>query len=116
VWSYEFVAGQTHDGRPLRLLLVVDEYTPECLATVVERRWQSVDVLELLGDLFVECRVPEYIRSRNGSEFTAQLVRQWLDRTGAKTRYIEPGSRWQNGYVESFNEKLRGECLKGEIF
>jgi transposase InsO family protein len=116
VWSYDFVADQTHDGRPLRLLVVVDEYTRECLAIVVERRLQSVNVVELLGDLFVERGVPEYIRSDNGSEFTAQLVREWLDRTGAKTLYIEPGSPWENGYCESFNGKLRDECLKGEIF
>jgi putative transposase len=97
VWSYDFVADQTHDGRLLRLLVVVDEYTRECLAIVVERRLQSVDVSELLGDLFVERGVPEYIRSDNGSEFTAPLVRQWLNRTRAKTRYILPGSPWENG-------------------
>lgn len=116
VWSYDFVADQTHDGRPLRLLVVVEEYTRECLAIVVERRLQSVNVLESLGDLFVERGVPEYIRSDNGSEFTAQLVREWLDRTGVKTLYIEPGSPWENGYCESFNGKLRDECLKGEVF
>lgn len=116
VWSYDFVADQTHDGRRLRLLVVVDEYTRECLAIKVERRLQSVDVLEVLGDLFVERGVPEYIRSDNGSEFTAQLIREWLDRTGAKTLYIEPGSPWENGYVESLNGKLQDECLKREIF
>jgi putative transposase len=116
VWSYDFVADQTHDGRPLRLLVVVEEYTRECLAIVVERRLQSVNVLESLGDLFVERGVPEYIRSDNGSEFTAQLVREWLDRTGVKTLYIEPGSPWENGYCESYNAKLRDECLKGEVF
>ena len=116
VWSYDFVKDQTHDGRPLRLLVVVDEYTRECLAIVVERQLQSVHVLELLGELFVERGVPDYIRSDNGSEFTAQLVREWLDRTGVKTLYIEPGSPWENGYVESFNGKLQDECLKGEIF
>ena len=116
VWSYDFVADQTHDGRPLRLLVVVEEYTRECLAIVVERRLQSVNVLESLGDLFVERGVPEYIRSDHGSEFTAQLVREWLDRTGVKTLYIEPGSPWENGYCESFNGKLRDECLKGEVF
>jgi transposase InsO family protein len=110
------VKDQTHDGRPLRLLVVVDEYTRECLAIVVERQLQSVHVLELLGDLFVERGVPDYIRSDNGSEFTAQLVREWLDRTRVKTLYIEPGSPWENGYCESFNGKLQDECLKGEIF
>ena len=116
VWSYDFVSERTHDGRPLRLLVVVDEYTRECLAIVVERRLQSVHVLELLGDLFVERGVPGYIRSDNGSEFTAQLVREWLHRTGVETLYIEPGSPWENGYVESFNGKLRDELLNREIF
>jgi putative transposase len=77
---------------------------------------QSVNVLESLGDLFVERGVPEYIRSDNGSEFTAQLVWEWLDRTGAKTLYIEPGGPWENGYCESFNGKRSDECLKGEVF
>ena len=116
VWSYDFVAERTHDGRPLRLLVVIDECTRECMAIVVERRLQSVNVLELLGELFVERGVPEYIRSDNGSEFTAQLVREWLHRTGVKTLYIEPGSPWENGYVESFNGKLRDEFLNREIF
>ena len=116
VWSYDFVSERTHDGRPLRLLVIVDEYTRECLAIVVERRLQSVHVLELLGDLFVERGVPGYIRSDNGSEFTAQLVREWLHRTGVGTLYIEPGSPWENGYVESFNGKLRDELLNREIF
>ena len=116
VWSYDFVKDRTHDGHPLRLLVVVDECTRECLAIVVERQLQSVHVLELLGELFVERGVPDYIRSDNGSEFTALLVREWLHRTGVKTLYIEPGSPWENGYCESFNGKLQDECLKREIF
>jgi putative transposase len=116
VWWYDFVADPTHDGRPLRLRVVVEEYSRECLAIGVERRLQSVNVLESLADLFVERGVPEYIRSDNGSEFTAQLVRQWLDCRGAKTLYMEPGNPWENGYCESFNGKRRDECLKGEVF
>ena len=116
VWSYDFVADRTHDGRSLRILTVIDEYSRECLAIVVERRLGSDDVLECLAGLFVRHGVPEYLRSDNGSEFTAKAVRQWLSRIGVKTLYIEPGSPWENGYNESFNGKLRDERLNGEIF
>jgi len=116
VWSYDFVAERTHDGRPLRLLTVMDEYSRECLAIVVERRLCADDVLECLAGLFVRHGVPEYIRSDNGSEFTAKAVRHWLSRIGVQTLYIEPGSPWENGYIESFNGKLRDERLNGEIF
>jgi len=116
VWSYDFVAERTHDGRPLRLLTVMDEYSRECLAIVVERRLCADDVLECLAGLFVRYGVPDYIRSDNGPEFTAKVVRHWLSRIGVKTLYIEPGSPWENGYIESFNGKLRQEKLNGEIF
>jgi putative transposase len=116
VWSYDFVAERTHGGRPLRLLTVMDEYSRECLAIVVERRLCADDVLECLAGLFVRHGVPEYIRSDNGSEFTAKAVRHWLSRIGVRTLYIEPGSPWENGYIESFNGKLRQEKLNGEIF
>jgi len=116
VWSYDFVTDRTHDGRPLRILTVIDEYNRECLALVVERRLQSDDVLCCLAALFVKHDVPEYIRSDNGSEFTARVVRQWLSRVGVQTVYIEPDSPWENGYNESFNGKFRNELLNGEIF
>ena len=116
VWSYDFVADRTHDGRPLKMLTVVDEYTRECLAIEVERRADSMSVLEKLATLFIERGVPDHVRSDNGSEFTAGLVRNWLGRMGVKTLFIEPGSPWENGYVESFNGKFRDECLNGEIF
>jgi len=116
VWSYDFMAERTHDGRQLRILTVIDEYSRECLALVVERRLQSDDVLSCLADLFVKHGVPEHIRSDNGSEFTARVVRQWLNRVGVQTLYIEPGSPWENGYNESFNGKVRNELLNGEIF
>ena len=116
VWSYDIVFDRTHDGRPLRMLTVVDEYTRECLAIKVERRIRSEDVLECLADLFLVRGTPAYLRSDNGSEFTAMAVREWLRRLGVKTLYIEPGSPWENGYVESFNGKLRDELLNGEIF
>ena len=116
VWSYDFVFDRTHDGRPLKMLTIMDEYTRECLSIDVDRRLVSDDVLYRLGRLFVERGVPEHIRSDNGSEFTAKAVRQWLARVNVKTLFIEPGSPWENGYIESFNGKLRDELLDGEIF
>jgi transposase InsO family protein len=116
VWAYDFVAIRTHDGRPLRLLVVVDEYSRECLAIDVARRLSSEDVLERLAWLFMIRGVPEHIRSDNGPEFTAHAVRDWLKRVGVRTLFIEPGSPWENGYVESFNGKLRDELLNREIF
>ena len=116
VWAYDFISCRTHDGRPIKILTVVDEYTRECLALVVERRLRSDDVLHCLTDLFVTHGIPEHIRSDNGPEFTAKAVRWWLGKTGVSTLYIEPGSPWENGYNESFNGKLRDELLNGEIF
>jgi transposase InsO family protein len=116
VWSYDFVADRTHDGRALKMLTILDEYTRECLAINVGRWLRSIDLVEQLSDLFLGRGVPNYIRSDNGSEFTAQIVREWLQRIGVKTLFIEPGSPWENGYVESFNGKFRDECLNREIF
>ena len=116
VWSYDFVFDRTADGRPLRMLTLVDEYTRECLAIEVARRLNSQSVLALLADLFVRRAVPEHIRSDNGPEFTARAVRRWLARVGVQTLFIEPGSPWENGYIESFNGKLRDECLDRERF
>ena len=116
VWAYDFVSERTHDGRTLRLLTVVDEYSRECLAIRVARRMTSNDVLWILADLFLEYGIPEHIRSDNGPEFVAKAVRGWLAELGVKTLFIEPGSPWENGYVESFNSKLRDELLNGEIF
>ena len=116
VWSYDFVSTRAHDGLPVRMLTIVDEYTRECLAIDVARRLRAGDVLDRLAELFVYRGVPEYIRSDNGPEFTASVVRKWLDRMGVKTLFIEPGSPWENGYIESFNGKLRDELLNVEIF
>jgi putative transposase len=116
VWAYDFVADRTHDGRPIRMLTIIDEFSRRCLAIVVARRLNSDDVLATLAELFVEHGSPAFIRSDNGAEFTAAAVREWLDRIGVKTLYIEPGSPWENGYNESFNGKLRDELLNGEIF
>lgn len=116
VWSYDFVQARTRDGRAFRMLNVIDEYTRECLSIDVARRLTSDDVLERLSDLFVRRGVPEHIRSDNGPEFTAKAVRGWLGRVGVGTLFIEPGSPWENGYVESFNGKLSDELLDGEVF
>lgn len=116
VWSYDFVQDRTHDGRVFRMLCVIDEYTRECIAIRVERKLSSRDVLDTLGELFVLHGAPEHIRSDNGPEFIATALREWLERIGVKTLYIEPGSPWENGYCESFNSKLRDELLAREIF
>ncbi|WP_439620782.1 IS3 family transposase [Hyphomonas sp.] len=116
VWSYEFVQDRTHDGRVFRMLCVIDEFTRECLAIRVERKLNSRDVIDTLGELFVRHGAPEHIRSDNGPEFIATALRDWLERVGVKTLYIEPGSRWENCYCESFNSKLRDELLAREIF
>ena len=98
------------------MLTIVDEFTRECLAIDVARKLTSEDVLERLSDLFIRRGVPDYVRSDNGPEFTAKRVKDWLERVEVKTLFIEPGSPWENGYVESFNGKLRDELLNGEIF
>jgi putative transposase len=114
VWSYDFVSERTHDGRPLKILTLIDEYSRECLALLVERHITSDEVLYSLTDLFIRYGIPEHIRSDNGPEFTAKVVRQWLENIGVKTLFIEPGSPWENGYNESFNGKLRDEVLNGK--
>ena len=116
VWSYDFVADRTHDGRALKMLTVIDEYERDNLAILTRRRIRSDDVLHCLADLFLIRGIPDYIRSNNGPEFTAKQVRNWLKRVGVKTLLIEPGSSWENGYIESFNGKLRDELLNREIF
>ena len=116
VWSYDFVQDRTHDGRVFRMLTVIDEFTRESPAIEVARKLRSDDVLHCLARLFVEHGPPEHIRSDNGAEFTAHMVRAWLGRIGVKTLFIEPGSPWENGYNESFNGKLRDELLNTEIF
>jgi putative transposase len=116
VWSYDFMFDRTSNGRPIRLLNIIDEYSRECLSIRVDRRLTSYDVIEQLAELFVERGTPDFIRSDNGSEFTAKEVRGWLTRLGVQTLFIEPGSPWENGYIESFNGKMRDELLNGEIF
>jgi transposase InsO family protein len=116
VWSYDFVMARTSDGRAFRMLNIIDEYSRECLGILVKRRITSQDVIDRLFELFILRGIPEHIRSDNGPEFTAKEVRKWLARLGVKTLYIEPGSPWENGYIESFNGKLRDELLNREIF
>ena len=116
VWRYDFVRDRPSDGHAFRMLTVIDEYSREWLAIDVGRRLSSEDVLERLTWLMVTHGVPDYVRSDNGSEFTAIAVRDWLSRVGVKTLFIEPGSPWENGYNESFNGNLRDELLNGEIF
>jgi putative transposase len=116
VWSYDFVEDRTHDGRKYRMLNVVDEYTHECISIRIERRLKAADVIDVLSDLFILRGVPGHVRSDNGPEFVAKAVQAWITAVGAKTAYIAPGSPWENGFIESFNARLRDELLNGEIF
>ena len=116
VLSYDFVEDRTHDGRRYRMLNVLDEFTHECLAIRVARKLKAIDVIDILSDLFILRGIPGHIRSDNGPEFVAEAVQKWIAAVGAKTAYIERGSPWKNGYIESFNARLRDELLNGEIF
>jgi transposase InsO family protein len=116
VWSYDFLMTRTHDGRQVKILTLIDEYTRECLSIRVDRKIKSEDVVKELSTLFITRGIPEHIRSDNGSEFTAIAVREWLEGLGVRTLFIEPGSPWENGYIVSLNGKLRDELLNGEIF
>jgi putative transposase len=116
VWAYDFVEDRTRDGRKFRILCVVDEFTREALAIRVARKLGATDVTDVLADLSIARGVPAHIRSDNGPEFVAEAVRGWIAGVGARTAYIEPGSPWENGYVESFDGKLRDELLDCEVF
>jgi len=116
VWSYDFVSDKTEDGRKLKFLAVVDEFTRECLTLEVERRMTARQVQEVLEYLFLVRGKPHYIRSDNGPEFVARSLRRWLEGSGVGPLFIEPGRPWQNAYVESFNGKLRDELLNLELF
>lgn len=116
VWSYDFVADTTRDGRPFRILNIIDEYTRECLAAYVARRIRSQDVILILADIFLRRGLPEHIRSDNGPEFIALKLRSWLKQLEVTPLFIEKGSPWENGYVESFNGKMRDQFLDGELF
>jgi putative transposase len=131
VWAYDFVEDRTRDGRKFRMLNVVDEFTREALAIAegdppegrtakpsprVGRKLGSADVIDVLADLFIARGAPVHIRSDNGPEFVADAVKGWISGVGARTAFIEKGSPWENGYVESFNGKLRDELLNAEVF
>ena len=116
VWAYDFVEDRTREGRKFRTLNVVDEFSRECLAIRVGRRLGSTEVIDVLTDLFITRGIPAYIRSDNGPEFVATAVKAWITELGARPAYIEPGSPWENGYVESFNGKFRDELLACEAF
>jgi len=116
VWSYDFMVDRITDGRAFKILNIIDEFTRECLAILVSRKIRNQDVIDLLFHLFIFRGIPEHIRSDNGPEFTAKAVRKWLNRLGVKTLFIEPGSPWENGYIESFNGRLKDELLNSEIF
>ena len=116
VWSYDFVQGRAADGRVYRTLNIIDEYTMEALMIRVDRKLNSIDVLDALTDLFILRGPPEYIRSDNGPEFIAQKERDWIAAVGAMTAYIEPGPQWENGYCESFSARFCDELLNGELF
>ena len=116
VWSYDFVEDRTHEGRKYRMLNIVDEFTHECLAIRIARKLKSTDVIDVLSDLFILRGVPGHVRSDNGPEFVAKAVQEWIATVGAKTAYIAPGSPWENGFIESFNARLRDELLDGELF
>jgi putative transposase len=116
VWSYDFMIDRTTNGKSFKILNIIDEYTRECLVTLVDRKIKADDIIDQLFNLFVFRGIPEHIRSDNGPEFTARAVRKWLNRLGVKTLFIELGSPWENGYIESFNGKMRDELLDREIF
>ena len=116
VWSYDFVQDRTHNGRAFRVLNIIDEYTRESLASYAARHIRHGDVQECLTKLFCQHGVPAHLRSDNGPEFTAKMLREWLSILSIGALFIEPGSPWENGYVESFNGRMRDELLDREIF
>lgn len=116
VWSYDFVAERTHDGRPVKILNIIDEFTRECLASHVARRIRAQDVILILADLFLQRGCPQFVRSDNGPEFIAKKLVSWMKKLEVQPLFITKGSPWENGYCESFNGKMRNELLNGEIF
>ena len=116
VWSYDFVEDKTMDGRKVRWLNIIDEHDRVCLASVPRRSWRGSDVINVLSEIMILRGAPEYIRSDNGPEFIAKRLRKWLSDVSVITTYIEPGSPWENGFIESFNSRMRDQFLNGELF
>ena len=116
VWTWDFIFDRTANGRSLKILSIVDEFTRECLALTPSRKLKSADVLDVLADLFVIRGAPKHIRSDNGPEFVAKAIQAWLSKAGVETLYVTPGSPWENGFVESFHSRFRDELLNLEVF
>ena len=116
VWTWDFIHDRTVDGRQLKCLDIIDEYTRECLSLEMSRSFKTSDVLDILSVLIGEHGPPKHIRSDNGSEFIAEKMKKWLEIVGVETMYIEPGAPWQNGYAESFNSRFRDEFLEMNYF
>jgi putative transposase len=116
LWSYDFVMDRTDDGRRLKMLAIVDEYTRECLSIEAERSITARDVVKVLTKLFELRGEPAFIRSDNGPEFVAKVVKRWPEASGVETLYIEPGSPWENAYAETFIGRFGDELLKREVF
>jgi len=116
LWSYDFVMDRTDDGRRLKMLAIVDEYTRECLSIEAERTITAREVVKVLAKLFEKRGEPAFIRSDNGPEFVAKVVKHWLEASGVETLYIEPGSPWENAYSETFIGRFGDELLKREVF
>ena len=116
VWSYDFVHCRTDDGKAFRTLNILDEFSRECLSIRVKQKLNSTDVIDALIDLFILRGPPAFVRSNNGPEFVTRAVRDWITAVGTKTAFIEPGSPWENGYVESFNARFPDELLNRELF
>ena len=116
VWTYDFMSDQTEDGGKLKLLTVLDEFTRESPAIELGRSMRARDVIAVLEYLIMVRGVPKFIRSDNGPEFIADAIKKWLKRNHVETLYIAPGSPWENGYIESFNGKLRDDILNREVF
>ena len=116
IWSYDFLSERLENGRLVKLLVVIDEFTRECLAIDVNRKIKGPDVVEVLRYLFAVRGEPAFIRSDNGPEFASNAVKKWLKAADVKELFVAPGSPWENGYVESFNSKLRDELLNRELF
>ncbi len=116
VWSYDFAMDSTEDGRRLKMMPVVDEYTRECLSLEGQRSIKACGVIDTLRRLFIERGDPDYIRSDNGPEFIAEAIKEWLAISGVKTLYIEPGAPWENAYSETFISRMRDELLERELF
>ncbi|MBL8992366.1 MAG: IS3 family transposase [Spirochaetia bacterium] len=115
VWTWDFIADFTQRGGSVKILTILDEYTKECHVLRPERMIKSGDVLEWLQKAIGKNGAPKYLRSDNGSEFIANIVQDYFENHGIKTIYIDPGSPWQNGFVESFHSRFRDECLNREL-